>query len=422
MRLHALLAVPRSAPRLVLPVILAGLAAGLLPACDAVVEAAAAASATASEPVPLRAAALARAVSVEEAPEWTALFDRRSGWTGADGIYSIPLAGLDAPGTAGEQPTAFVFSDTWIGEVDAAGQRQPGSRLVNNTMALLQGDAPDPDRMRFYWRGGGEPRAVFVPETPAAQQGDWYWPGDGFVDEAAGGTTYLLPARVRRTGQGAFDFEVVGVSILALPPGARPPFAEQRQTELPFFRAPGGDRGRIILNGGVFVNTAWAGAPEPDGYVYVYGVEEVPFNKYLVVARVPAGRFEDLGAWRFYDGAGWSRDARDLARLTDRVSNELSLTPLPDGGYALVFQRDAIGPVVAARAAPSPVGPFGPVVDLYRTPEPEASPAYVYNAKAHPHLSAPGTLLISYNVNAETFEAGWNDADLYHPRFIRVRF
>jgi len=33
--------------------------------------------------------------SVEAAPEWTNLFNRTSGWFGADGIFSIPLSGVD---------------------------------------------------------------------------------------------------------------------------------------------------------------------------------------------------------------------------------------------------------------------------------------------------------------------------------------
>src|SRR5690606_17825029 len=35
--------------------------------------------------------------TVEEAPEWSRLFDRTSGWFGADGIFSIPLHGVDNP-------------------------------------------------------------------------------------------------------------------------------------------------------------------------------------------------------------------------------------------------------------------------------------------------------------------------------------
>ena len=40
-----------------------------------------------------------------------------------------------------------------------------------------------------------------------------------------------------------------------------------------------------------------------------------------------------------------------------------------------------------------------------------------YNAKAHPALSGPGELIVSYNVNGdECFTYG----DIYHPRFLRV--
>src|SRR5690606_11678947 len=155
------------------------------------------------------------------------------------------------------------------------------------------------------------------------------------------------------------------------------------------------------------------GAPGPDAYVYVYGVDEPPFIKRLIIARVRPADFLDFSAWRFYDGAGWSPDVADAARITSRVSNELSLSPLPGGGYALVFQLDTIGRDVAGRTAPTPVGPFGPIRKLYEAPEPAMlRGVYTYNAKAHPHLSAPGTLLISYNVNTSEFFDHFQYADI----------
>ena len=46
----------------------------------------------------------------------------------------------------------------------------------------------------------------------------------------------------------------------------------------------------------------------------------------------------------------------------------------------------------------------------------------MYNAKAHPHLSRPGELLISYNVNTFDFWGDFfRDADIYRPRFIRLK-
>jgi len=44
---------------------------------------------------------------------------------------------------------------------------------------------------------------------------------------------------------------------------------------------------------------------------------------------------------------------------------------------------------------------------------------FVYNAKAHPHLSGMEDLLISYNVNTSDFFELFNNADSYRPRFIR---
>ena len=74
-------------------------------------------------------------ITVEPAPEWTNLFYRQSGWFGADGIFSIPLSGVDKPGNAGNHETLLLFSDTYIGEVEN-GKPKPGNRMVNNTVVL----------------------------------------------------------------------------------------------------------------------------------------------------------------------------------------------------------------------------------------------------------------------------------------------
>ena len=205
-------------------------------------------------------------IRVEPAPEWTALFERSSGWLGADGIYSIPLSGVDAPGTAARTRTAFVFSDTLVGQV-LGGHVQPGAVLVNNSGALLDGAQPDPARMQFYLArdGGGQYQALFVPSTPHAQAGEWYWLGDGFVDQARGDTTYLFANRMTRTGPGTWGFAQVGVALLTLPAGSAPPFANQAQTESPLFVPAANGRGERSFGGGILVNTAAAGAPHPDG-------------------------------------------------------------------------------------------------------------------------------------------------------------
>ena len=144
------------------------------------------------------------------------------------------------------------------------------------------------------------------------------------------------------------------------------------------------------------------------------------FDPQRGAARVPPARVADPGAWRFWDGAGWSADLQDLAPICGGVSSELSVTPLPDGRFLLVFQEHGMGEWVAVRLGASPVGPFGPPHRIWRCPEvARHEKVFTYNAKAHPHLSPPGEVLISYNVNSLDFWGEFlRDASIYRPRFV----
>ncbi|MCB0300271.1 MAG: hypothetical protein KDE52_09460, partial [Calditrichaeota bacterium] len=59
-------------------------------------------------------------LTVQRAIDWDNILHRTSGWTGSDGIYSIPLSGRETPGNSSEQ-TLILFSDTFIGDVDSTG-------------------------------------------------------------------------------------------------------------------------------------------------------------------------------------------------------------------------------------------------------------------------------------------------------------
>lgn len=369
------------------------------------------------------------------APEWDALFDRTSGWTGADGIYSIPLSGSDVapralapagPSVAGPlkpaspRPlparTLFVFSDTFIGSVDANGARVAGATLVNNTAALLDGSLPDTSAIEFQTRtdAGGAPIALVVPNgTPGA----WFWPVDGI---ALGARLYVFALEVELTGAGGgFGFEVSGVTLLDTASTSTPDLSAARQTTTPLFiDAADGDS---YFGAALMANTAAAGAPFPDGYVYVYGVRNLFLNKQLLAARVLPSDIADFSRYLFWDGAAWVPNAASAAGLTDRLSSEFSVTPLADGRCLLVFQLDTFGPHVAVRYGASPTGPWDPFIRVYACPEDTLTPnTFVYNAKAHPHLSSFGELLISYNVNSFAFAENLANADIYRPRFLRL--
>ena len=367
-------------------------------------------------------AAVAEDLAVELAPEWTALFDREHDWTGADGIFSIPLNGREiGAGHDSESRTLILFSDTAIGGVGAAGERLEGTKLVNNTLAVLRGTAPEPDRIEFFWGGRitSEPAAIFAPETPDARDEEWYWLGDGV---AIGDKVHILAIRMRKTEAAVFGFATSGVNLLSLDLALAHPFGNQQQRDTPFFREPEGEHGDMTFGSGILVNTEAAGAPNPDGFIYVYGVWNDPSKK-LLAARVRPAAFTDFDAWRFWDGDGWSAQLDDASPTTDQISNELSVSPLADGRYILVFHVGGITADVGVRFGDSPVGPFGDIHTIYHTPEPSTDPeTFVYNAKAHPHLSRPGELLISYNVNTFDFWGDFfRDADIYRPRFIRLK-
>jgi hypothetical protein len=357
---------------------------------------------------------------VEEAPEWTNLFKRNTGWFGGDGIFVMPQSGTDK--TAGDTST-IVFSDTMIGEI-ANGELKPGYKMIHNSVATIVGKEPAEEKIQFHWdkKPTGEAESIFIPATPATRPGDYYWLGDGFVNNELNDNTYLFGYRVKdvKVTQG-FSFEQVGNTMIIIPKGSKPPYKDQRQIDIPFF-VGGNDSTAVSFGSGIYQHTESNDAINPDGYVYVYGVGGK--NKNLVAARVLPKNFESIAEWRFWDGNDWVADMSKVADITNHVSNELSVSQLADGRFALVFQVDGISSIIGMRLGASPVGPFGPIINLYDCKSSlNAKNIFAYNAKAHPALSQPGELLITYNVNSYDFEKDIKlYPDLYRPRFIRVKF
>ena len=297
--------------------------------------------------------------------------------------------------------------------------------MINNSIAVLKGGEPSASAMQFVWDKGGDgkPKSLFEPKTPATQAGEYYWLGDGFVNHHKGSDLYLFGYRIRNTvPNAAFGFEEVGNTLLVIPNGQQPPFTNVRQLDIPFFLGKKVDQVGSF-GAGILVNTVEAGAPKPDGFVYIYGVRGQ--KKGVMVARVQPQNIEAFDRWRFWNGKEWVADHNEVQIVTDRASNELSVTPLADGRYAMVFQVDGLGKYVGLRLGATPYGPFGDVINLYDVTsslEPDKD-IFPYNAKAHPVLSKPGELLISYNVNSFDF---FNDIkqfpNLYRPRFITLKY
>ncbi|MEY3051348.1 MAG: hypothetical protein RLY31_1133 [Bacteroidota bacterium] len=363
-------------------------------------------------------------VSSRAAPEWDSLLYRHQGWFGGDGIFAVPADGAEFRSATDSTLSWFFFSDSVIADSVGSSIQRSDFTMVHNCVATLEGKFPDPARFRFHIPrdSAGHPQSLFVPNTNHTRPGDYYWLGDGFVNVALDSTLYLFAYPVRDTviPGSFFEFEQTGVNLIAIPKGSRPPFPDQRQLETPFF-FPLENGSKVTMGSAILVNTEWAGAPHPDGYIYILGVGGQ--QQGLVVARVLPKDFEAFDRWQFSRGTDWTNDPLQAIPVTRHVSNEMSLSPTADGRYALVYQYFGLEQEVAVQLTRSPAGPYLPARKVWHCREWEADLDYfAYNAKAFPHFSQPGELLVSYNVNSFDF---WQDIQkeprLCRPRFFRVK-
>lgn len=326
-------------------------------------------------------ARMAPAHGAVPARDYDGYFQRRHGWTGADGAYSVPL---------GNGRVLWLFSDTFVGDV-VHGHRAPDTVMVHNSMAIQAGK-----RFTFFTRH---------PLEPPDGRG-WLWmyaatpgPSPGTVD--------LFCGQFQATSAGgAFGFRAIGLWLGRLRvQGKRIRLLSMRRVK--FFRA-----GPASLSFGSAVMT--------DGpWTYVYGVIDTGLDKRAVVARVPRYHLADPGCWRFYDGSGWSLRMSRAAPIADGVSMEFSVNRTRVGDYLMVAQRGGASADVQVRRARHPWGPWSTPVTVWHAPECHGS-QLTYNAKAHPELSDKRGLLISYNVNSTKPEQVMEHAGIYRPRFIRL--
>ncbi|MFY0624652.1 MAG: DUF4185 domain-containing protein [Reichenbachiella sp.] len=356
--------------------------------------------------------------TVRAAPEWTNLFYRNEGWFGADGIFSITFDGDESFGSGQDKEVMLSFSDTMTGTVlgDSAVEN---FKMVNNSFAYVQNAVPSEETVSIEYKKNiaGEALSYFSPNTPNTLDGEYYWMGEMFVNKEDNNSINIFGYRVFDKSEASWDFEIRGVTIITIPEGERVPFERQSQIDAPLFMNLEGI-GSGTFGSGVYMNTEWAGAPNPDGYMYIYGL--IDPNKQLVVARVEPKNFKNFNEWKYWDGQSWQDDITKTRPVTDRVSNEVSLTPMKDGRYLLVFQSDGIGATTAIRIGKSPVGPFGPLQHIWKAPEAGQAPGIIpYNAKAHPVLSTENELLISYNtISYDYFKDILTHPHMYRPRFF----
>ena len=358
-----------------------------------------------------------------------------NGWSGADGIFMAPLDGVEGKKPVGEpiSDTAVIFSDSFIGVSNPVTRRRKNYRIVNNTAAHLSDKAGDLTLDLIYNTDeNGIPISMITDEhlmlnSLEFYKGYFYWLQDCVITNDK---LYSFTDNVMEdpSGDEGFQFKLVGVDRVSFDVKAYGvDFKNPTIVHTPLFRDMSLFFGCCILP-----NSFEAGLPGADGYIYIYGLHErCKGYKELVVSRVKPEDFEDFSAFEFFDGQRFQSDMSKVAAICDEGSSEMSITPIEDGEYKgkylFVYTISSVGDTIACRIGETPCGPFGPPIPLYFMDTPKALSkiggrrTYTYNAKAHYHVSRPGELLISYNVNTTDFESHITNCDIYRPRFLKLR-
>ncbi|HWF80219.1 MAG TPA: hypothetical protein VN695_06500 [Streptosporangiaceae bacterium] len=324
---------------------------------------------------------------------------------GGDGVSAVRLSSAQV---------AWFFSDSSLGP---AGPRIGFSRqsgFVHN-LVVMQTTQRGRSKLVTITGGDGCPApgvpghalSVVRPDNAGGPDDQRYWTGDGLRVGSAVQRFYTryLPGSLSAVGTVIASFSVRQLAG----DGDGPAFGAVIQpsiTRLTTYVPPGG--GTLIVWGAAMLRQG--------GTVYIYGWQSpgagLPINCYL--ARVPASRLKDMGAWRFYAGRGWVPGQENAQPIPAGLTIDTGFSVIRAAGrYWLIEQAGALGnPDIDAYPAPTPWGPFNPAagIVLYRAPGIGLTAAdhyqVMYEARAEPALSTKRTLMISYNVNSLAVTAG----------------
>lgn len=335
--------------------------------------------------------------------QWAAYGDAGGHWTGGDSTVSVPLP---------DGRIAWLYSDTFLGTVRADHSRPTTTPLVNNSLVVQNGTTLGPT---LHGGTATAPTALVRPGSGS----EFYWVGDGTVE---GNTLKVLYGRFAPTGEGPpLGFTRTGTVLATF---SLPSLTLTATQVLP-----------------VSATIGWGSTILEDGsYSYIYGSEYADGLKYLHLARVATGNL--AGAWEFWTGSGWSSQetasasvtttldslagdvsaASASSRLLSGVGEGMSLTKVGNQ-YVLVTQENnqIFSSWIVAYVANSPAGPFTGPTYLLEALEPSLAPnQFIYHGRIHPEFSAPGKLLLTYDVNTFDPNGTYADARIYRPRFHEV--
>jgi len=309
---------------------------------------------------------------------WQQVYDKKCcGWTGGDGVYSIPLS---------DGRSVFIFGDTYLGEVKEDNTRANTVPVIKNSLVIYDNGNIE----TLYDQTGKKPKPYFKTAKPDST---WFWPGHGFE---LNGVIYFFLSKFKSSGTGMFGFEWVGTSIAHIDTGnlknSLPSITKwEHKTDIHFGNA-------ILIK---------------EDYLYVFGVRA--FQVY--VARTKLGEFD----WEYFSNGSWITDAIKSTSLEGIYCSEQFSVFMSQDKFVILTQGAMLGEEIYTYTSLELTKGWSKPREIYKTQEPaKDSTIITYNALAHPQFIANDKLLVSYCVNSTDFPSIYHDVDRYRPRFIRI--
>lgn len=336
------------------------------------------------------------------------LFDKKEGWVGADGAYSIALD---------DKKAVWTFGDTWIGVIKGGKRIKP--KMVNNTVGVqnLGDKVAEKTGMQFFWPGGlKKPDSVWIPEQEEGKSKSYYWPGDG---AAIGGKLFVFLHKIRTNLKlpPPFQFETVGDDLVVISNPLDAPADWQSKRH-------------VLSSDSKSLHFATACLAEGD-YLYIYS-NYMPARKEmkphpLVLGRIKktdllAGAVDRVEYW--LKSGKWSRELKEPYILFEDAAPEMSVSRLKGfSGYFAVYMAP-LTKEIYLRHSEHPQGPFSKPVLLYDCPEKDDS-IILYSAKAHMEqgrsTQADGEFVITYCRNTRSMQDHIDKPEIYFPQALLVK-
>ncbi len=341
-------------------------------------------------------------IQTEALPQFELPFAKKSGWTGADGAYTVALS---------DDLTLWLYSDTWIGKI--VKNRHVNSTIVNNSVALQYGKDLSTAKIKFYWgaKQNGKPTALIKPADGRGR----FWIYDGVLTQKG---LYLFLMQIDNAPNDGFQHIGTWLGHIANP-FDKPSKWRITQQKIPF--------GSFSLQGDTLFGSAIL---KDKNFVYIYGttedIEKSGFHrKYMILARVSESDFADFGKWHFYTNGQWQSDFTKASRLSSDIANEYSVSFQPFlNKYVLIYTENGISKNIVMRTALTPFGSWSSPQTIYQCPEADwDKKIFCYSAKGHPYLlEQPDELIITYIANSSDFFQMVGNSRLYRPRFLKLKF